>query len=304
MSMRDIPELSLLCLKLIAKTPTRFVSEQSLARAYRAYSPELLTRCTQGLIDYVSEAGRLTDAVFPLCAFATGRASLSLRNSKVSAKYLLAVLQRCPQLTRLDVSGCLPVDDDVVAAVLQLCPALEHLCIRNCRKLSDATLVTLQKQAKSITSLSIGGNINITDVGLQHFINQYPGAPLLQELHISGLPLSPALLAAIAKRCENLRELSVGYAILTPETFHTFIEQVGAGLEKLSIAWAEVAVVNPLAMQSSSALQGPTAAEFLESVRTCCPLLTSLDLTGVKNVNSSLIQQFLDYKCSQVSVGY
>lgn len=96
----------------------------------------------------------------------------------------------------------------------------------------------------------------------------------------------------------------MGYAILTPETFHTFIEQVGAGLEKLSIAWAEVAVVNPLAMQSSSALQGPTAAEFLESVRTCCPLLTSLDLTGVKNVNSSLIQQFLDYKCSQVSVGY
>ena len=137
MSMRDIPDLSLLCLKVIAKTPTQFISEKTLARPYQAYPKPLLNSCTQKIIDYVSEAGRLTDAVFPLDSFDTNRTFLSLRNSKVSSKYLLAVLKRCPQLTHLDVSGCFPVDDDVVSELLDLCPALQSLCIRNCRKLTD-----------------------------------------------------------------------------------------------------------------------------------------------------------------------
>mmetsp|Transcript_2498 Transcript_2498/g.4538 ORF Transcript_2498/g.4538 Transcript_2498/m.4538 type:complete len:339 (+) Transcript_2498:44-1060(+) len=299
MSMRDIPDLSLLCLKVIAKTPTQFINEKSLARPYQAYPRSLLNSCTQMIIDYVSEAGRLTDAVFPLGSFDTDRTHLSLRNSKVSVQYLTAVLKRCPQLTSLDISGCFPIDDDVISDVLDLCPLLENLCIRNCRKLTDTALITLQKKSKHLTVLSIGGNINLTDNGLQRFINQFSGAPRLLELHVSGLPLSPALLAAIAKRCTSLRNISIGYAILTTETFRSFIEQVGPGLDQLSIAWVEGAVTHHAAGPSSSVSLG-SGADFLDLVRTCCPLLTVLDLTGVKSVNAAALQQFLDFKYTQM----
>lgn len=295
MSMRDIPDLSLLCLKTIAKTPTQFISEKSLARPYQAYSKPLLNSCTQMLIDYVSEAGRLTDAVFPLNSFDTDRTFLSLKNSKVSAKYLIAVLKRCPKLTNLDVSGCFPIDDDVVSDILDLCPSLQNLCIRNCRKLTDAALVSIQKKSKFIVVLSIGGNINMTDAGIQRFITNYVGASRLEELHLSGLPLSSAVLGAVAARCRSLRSLSLGYAILTPDTFRALLEQVGAGLEQLSIAWAEVAVVQ----ESLSSLQ--SSVDLLDLVRLHCARLQRLDLTGLKDVTAAALHQLLDHKSSQAS---
>jgi hypothetical protein len=291
MSMRDIPDLTLLCLKVIAKTPTQFINEKTLERPFRAYPKSLLNSSTQMLIDYVSEAGRLTDAVFPVNSFDSSRTYLSLKNSKISAKYLIEVLKRCPLLTHLDVSGCFPIDDDVISDILDLCPSLQNLCIRNCRKLTDDALVSIQKKSKCINILSIGGNINMTASGLQRFINNYSSAHSLRELHVSGLPLSPEVLAAVAKRCPSLRKLSIGYAIVAPETLESFLQQVGGGLDSLSIAWAEL-------VSSSSSAAPP--APLLDTVGRHCAQLTSLDLTGVKNVNTAALTQFIDYKYSQV----
>ena len=298
--MRDLPDLTLLCLKVIAKTPTEFINEKALDRPYRAYPKSLLNSSTQMMIDYISEAGRLTDAVFPLNSFDTGRTYLSFKNSKISAKYLIAVLKRCPLLTHLDVSGCFPIDDDVIAVILDSCPLLENLCIRNCRKLTDETLVSIQKESKCINILSIGGNINITETGLQRFINTYSLAHSLLELHVSGLPLTPGVLAAVG-RCSSLRSLSLGYALLTSETFRAVMEQVGGGLEALSLAWAEAVAQRDIGGAGSSSLSSGDHDSLLDHVRLNCPQLVSLDLIGMKNVNTAALSQVIDFKYSQVS---
>jgi hypothetical protein len=286
----QLPDLTLLCLKIIAKTPTDFISEKTLERPYKAYPKTLLNSSTQMMIDYISEAGRLTDAVFPLNSFDTGRTYLSLSNSKISASYLISVLKRCPTLTHLDVSGCFPIDDDVISDIFDLCPLLQNLCIRNCRKLTDAALVTIQKKSKCLHVLSIGGDINMTDTGLQQFISNYPHAHTLVELHISGLPITPGVLSAIAKRCPALVKFSIGYAVITQQTFRSFVEKSGSELEFLSLAWAE-----------SVAQVDAVSSEFLDHVGQYCAKLVSLDITGVKNVNLLAITQFVDYKYSQVS---
>lgn len=232
--------------------------------------------------------------MFPVNAFDTGRSYLSLKNSKISAKYLIDVLKRCPLLTRLDVTGCFPVDDDVISDILDLCPLIQNLCIRNCRKLTDAALVCIQKKSKCINILNIGGNINMTETGLQHFIINYPHAHSLQELHVSGLPLTPEVLGVVAKQCSSLRSLSLGYAIVTPETFKGFMEKIGDGLEYLSLAWAESVLQQDIG-------GGDNNSSLVDLVRQNCAQLVSLDLTGVKNVNSAALNQLIDYKYSQVS---
>lgn len=302
MSVRDIPDLSVLCLKVLAKTPTQFINEKTLKRPFAAYPHSLLTSCTQEIIDYVSEAGRLSDAVFPIDSFNTNRSYLSLKNSKVSSKYILAVLKLCPQLTHLDISGCLPVDDDVVCEVLDLCPSLQNLCVRNCRKLTDEALESITKKAKHITILSIGGNINMTDSGLQRFLRQYPLSSSLQELHVSGLPLSPTVLTAIAQCCPHLRALSLGYCLLPPASLRSLIEALDQ-LQFLSLAWAEAvtATATPAAPTFSSTV---SPLDLLDLVRRLCSRLVSLDLTGMKSINAAALSHLVDYKYGQVSYVY
>lgn len=297
MSARDVPDLSLMCLKIIAKTPSVYINKKALEGPYRVYPKPLLNSVTQLLIDYITEAGRLTDDVFPLDAFDTERTFLSLKNSKISCKYLIEVLKRCPMLTHLDVSGCFPIDDDIAAKVLELCPLLQHLFIRNCRKLTDITLTNLARNAKYITSLSIGGNINMTDVGLQNFILQYPNVGSLEELHLSGLPITPGVLENIGRNCTSLRNLSMGYAIITPQTLESFLDVLGDNLETLSIAWLE-----PLLLQhdASESMLSYSAAQFMDIVRRCCSRLVDLDLTGMKFVNLALLSQLIEYKYSQM----
>lgn len=288
MSVRDIPDLSTLCLKVISKSPKDFINEKTLQRPYQAYPTSVLSASTQMMMDYFSEAGRLNDDVFPIESFRTGRTFLSLKNSKVSVSYLLDALRQCPDLIRLDVSGCFLVDDDVIAEFFNICPRLQNLCIRNCRKLSDKALESIQGKSKHLNALHIGGNVNITDTGLLHFIKKFTRSNLLEEFHISGLTITTDVLDAIAKHCTSLRSLSLGYAILSSDIFKDFMEKIGSQLEYLCVAW--VGPLNPL---------DTIASDYLYHVSCNCPKLTDIDITGIKNVSISSLQQLIDYKISQ-----
>ena len=88
---------------------------------------------TQVLINYVTDAGRYTDDIIPTTFFNGSRKELCLKNTKVSSKYIMKILDICPLLEDIDVSGTFLVDDDLVLNILQKCKNLKSLNIRNCR---------------------------------------------------------------------------------------------------------------------------------------------------------------------------
>ena len=73
-----------------------------------------------------------------------------------------------------------------------------------------------------------------------------------------------------------------------------FIDIRGSNLSKLCIQWMNTTV---------NCLYDQISAEFIyEILPKSCPVLTVLDVSGLKNITGPVLQQFLDTKLYQVSV--
>lgn len=97
---RDIPKLSTLILKEIARSPAKYLSANcSLIQNSPLYSKiEGNFDVAQVLIDYITEAGRLVDDVMPVSLFQKDRTRLTLKNTKLSPKYVSKIIEQCPLL--------------------------------------------------------------------------------------------------------------------------------------------------------------------------------------------------------------
>ena len=86
---KDVQSLYVTVLKNISKQPVKYGSETCYKRAFSAQNMELIGKLNvdvvQSLVDYITEAGRLTDDIVPARLFAN-KSTLSLRNSKISGE--------------------------------------------------------------------------------------------------------------------------------------------------------------------------------------------------------------------------
>ena len=207
---REIPSLKVTVLKEISKKPLKCMTEQSLSRAFRICSVEF--DLAQTLIDYITEAGRLTDDVLPPSLFENGRISLSLKNTKVSGKYILKIIDRIGlDLLALDVGGTFQVDDTAVASIMKKCRKLNSLNIRNCRKITDKSLDIIISDNNSLCNIDLGGNTNISSEGIIRFLNNRKISNLI-ELNLSGLPIRNDALSIISENAIQLTSLGIGYS--------------------------------------------------------------------------------------------
>lgn len=213
--LREIPTLHVTVLKEIAKAPTKFVSEARLKKAFAIGPRQQLAEqfdLAQVLTDYITDAGRLTDDVLPPSLFKAGRVTLSLKNSKISGKYIKKIIDNvCPSLFVLDVSGTFQVDDNTVQYILQHCKNLKCLSIRNCRKITDKSLEFIVQFGNNLTSIDLGGCINMSYEGINKFVQHRKMSHLL-ELNLSGLPIQSDTLSLISSCCVELTSLGIGYA--------------------------------------------------------------------------------------------
>lgn len=212
--LREIPTLHITVLKEIAKKPTNFISEKNLEKAYLIYPKDRENSfdLAQVLVDYITEAGRLTDDVLPPSLFKSGRTELCLKNSKISGKYIKKIINNINlELTALDVSGTFQVDDDTVQYVLKNCKEMKTFNIRNCRKITDKSLEYIVQYGNNLTGVDLGGCINMSYNGINKFI-QHKKMASLMELNLSGLPIQSDTLSLISSCCVNLTCLGIGYA--------------------------------------------------------------------------------------------
>jgi hypothetical protein len=243
--LREIPTLQVLVLKEIAKQPTKHVSEAYLKKAYLIKPKEQLQESfdlAQVLVDYITEAGRLTDDVLPPSLFKLGRTKLSLKNSKISGKYIKKIVDNVgPQLLEIDVMGTFQVDDNTVQYILKSCKVLQSLNIRNCRKITEKSTEYIIQYGNNLTAVDLGGCINISHQGINNFV-QNKRMSSLKELNLSGMQIQSDTLCLISSCCGELTSLGIGYADIGEMAIRDYLSARGHQLEKLSIHWVSSAI--------------------------------------------------------------
>jgi hypothetical protein len=290
---REIPPLQLLTLKSIAKTPNkRTINEGTVARALAIIPPQNRKEfdVAQILVDYITDAGRLTDDVCPPSLFNPNRTTLSLTNTKISSKYIDSITSRCPNLVTLDVGGTFQVDDNTITLLLSKLPQLTTLNVRNCRKVTDSSLEYITSSGREFSEINIGGCVNITLNGIQKFMNQYKSIQNLKVFNLSGIPINSDTLRLISLKCKSLTALQLGYAEIDEESLKSMLEIIGGSLINLNVSWIATGV---------RSLFDPISTEFIsEFLVKACPKLKILDICGLKNINLASIMQYLDLKTS------
>lgn len=288
---REIPALYTLTIKEIAKVPTKFINEKRLKRADKIRGKDDLDfDLPQTLIDYVTEAGRMTDDIVPVSSFTSSRTTLRLKNTKVSGRYLKKILETTGAITELDVGGTFQVDDESVLAITTNCPKLKVLNIRNCKKLTDRSLEHILK-CDSLVSLNIGGNFNMTVSGILHFLKTKL-ATRLEELHLSGLPITDEMMEIIGRRCNSLKTLGINYTDVSESSIRACLNEIGERLQILSVAW--IAVSTDL---TATQISEDFFSQFLPKA---CPKLVDLDVTGIRNLHAAALLSYLDAKQFEV----
>lgn len=293
-SSREVPTLRTTALKAIARQPGHCLREDLVLRALSRMPPadaHARSRVTSQVVHYVTDAGRFTDEMIPVCIFDPAADVIDVTNSKVSDGYLRQIVDRCPGARAINVAGCFQVDDDVVKYVLTKCPKVHKLNLQNCRKLTDRALEEVARSGCQIDRLDVGGDFNITEAGLVHFLKTYRHAGAMKELNVSGLRVTQTGLTAIVDRCTGLDCLGIGYANVDEESVRLVVNTMGPRLKHLNISWLPCGE-DPEAFSS----------DFFSLLLGRCPHLIDLDICGLKAVTAATLQMYLDSKNAQVYI--
>lgn len=210
----------------------------------------------------------------------------------ISGNYVRKLLNFCAStLTSLDVSGCFQVTEEVLHTVLEKCPNLRRLNVKNCRKLTNNFLDDiLTFPSLTLQELNFGGNFNINDVGIRNFVRNYRNIHMLENFGFSGLEVQDETISLIGQKCFGLKVLEMAYLDVREATLADLLASIGRQLEKLDIAWLST---------TPNAKNAQPAAKFIvDTLCTNCPLLTELDLTANRNLQLPHIQELVDRKLS------
>lgn len=295
---RDIHTLKTMALQVIARHPSKCCgTDELIENAIKILPSNNKSNFdfAQIIIDYITDAGRLADDVLPMSVYDSQRTRLSLKNTKITGKYIAKVLNKCPHLKAIDLQGTFHVDDDIVLEILTKCKSLNEIILRNCRKLTDETLNHLLVHGKNLTVIDIGGAYNMTKNGINYFMSRFSNLGSIQKLLIAGLPINNDTLGYL-DRCHSLTHLSIAYADVDEVALRTTLNKIGNRLEYLNISW--------MATNSGTTCYPLSTDFFIEFLALACPRLTELDVCGVKNANASTLLRFLDFKLSQVFYYY
>lgn len=310
MASREILPLSTLLLKAIAKKPNIYILSQEddihrLQKLYESFtnthnsiiiksskkSIQDIIDFFQILIDTITEAGRLTDEVFPVKYFEIfGNANtLCLRNTKLSGKYIRSIIDICPHLSYIDVTGSFQVDDETITYMLTNLKNIETLKLRDCRKITSKTLLSIQQANKILKNLDIGGNINIDVTSIHNFLLNYQHIAILHSFHVSGLRFNDLSLTTYMKVLASpsiIREIGMAYADVSSAVFRKFLLTIGSSLEYLNISWLSTTVGI-----ANKPVQGALISQYIiES----CLNLQELDICGHNSFSVSDIISMID----------
>lgn len=210
------------------------------------------------------------------------------------------------RLKFLDVSEIYLITDASISAVADMCPCLEVLKVNECPRITAASIIKVTEKclrlqglhlnhvefikdsflhritagsARSLTTVSIGGNKNITDEALVGFVQSFPK---LVYINIQDCPnITNQSIIAIAKECLVLRSLILSGCKLTDSA----IEQLATHSTRLKHLYLDdcAAITNRAVIKIANNL----------------PDLLSLSIRNCKNITAASLW-LLAFKCKSL----
>ncbi|GAB9471681.1 F-box/lrr-repeat protein 13 [Globisporangium polare] len=132
---------------------------------------------------------------------------------QLSAQAIHQLVVQCPNLTSLNLSGCVYLTDANLVEIITSCEKLVRLEVGFCRELSDQVVLAIAQQL-SLEELSLARCVKITDESMLEIAAQFT---VLKKLNVSACKkLTEKTLSALLEGCSMLEELDVTHCPLFP----------------------------------------------------------------------------------------
>jgi Leucine-rich repeat (LRR) protein len=221
---RFVRELSLSCSRL---------KELSLSHAeldiYTVYFLLGQCKCLTSLTFEHLDIGRDEETPAPGPLAPTGLLSLTFEDAGITDTGLNVLLNACPALTSLLLSGCEALLHLHAIPLGAMCPALEDLSLYdNGSAAGDLTLWQLAQHCPGLSALRVPGSPLVSDIGARAV---FENCPLLEELDLDESQITDASLVALG---QNGRHVNTLYLRDCTEVTNVGIEAVMEGCTKLT----------------------------------------------------------------------
>ena len=91
-----------------------------------------------------------------------------------SSESIAGMVDRCPRLRELNLTGSIASLDPVLVRLSTHCPLLQSLILNDCDGYSENGLLSVVSGCRQLTKLSLSNNTNISDTVMSHLGNQAP----------------------------------------------------------------------------------------------------------------------------------
>ena len=204
-------------------------------------------------------------------------------------------------LRSLSVRNCHLLTDIAVTALVEICPSLTHLDMSGCRHISDASLKALSQGGSSTLSVLRLSHCTVTDNGIIALAHSCPALTLLDLRYCK--QISDASILSVSKTCQAMSDLNLSQCTRITAASVIVLAQKCPSLTRLDLSGcANVTDVSLTALSQASVpltdlnLSGccHISDKGLVALAQGCPALTSLDLSCCVNVTDGAVFALLN----------
>lgn len=145
-------------------------------------------------------------------------------NHGVQDTHMVAMANKFPDLTFVNVRGCWQITDAGVRALAKACPRITHANFRCCTKLTDEAVRTFATECgKNLSRVNLAYLPNMTIAAVFHLAGTCSS---LVDINLSGCkPMTDAAACALARACRALTTVKLNQCNqLTDEAVRVFAE--------------------------------------------------------------------------------
>jgi len=158
---------------------------------------------------------------------------LDLSYTQITDTGIAAITNKCPNLTSVNLTGCLEITDVSMSFLAQNCKKLQILIVSGCPRIGDIGVQLIAQEAKHhLRILDLNECSRISDKALMYLGHYCPALSCLRlkntsisvpvlfkllsrlqlsELNIQSLPITDSLLIVLARMQQTLRILDISF---------------------------------------------------------------------------------------------
>merc|ERR1712166_1337714 len=104
-------------------------------------------------------------------------------SSNINDAVIIALADRCPALTDVDLRNCWNLTDAAIIALAKRCPALTNVSVSWCNNLTDAAIIGLAERCPALTRISVSSCRNLTDAAIVALVECCPALTRIDVMY-------------------------------------------------------------------------------------------------------------------------